>query len=281
MIENKFKEFDKRGVDLVDFVKIFLTCFDHQDHETIYIVISLIEFYKTMLESLGLEDYVKFTHFTNFIVENFIEKNNNNYVLPTKKLAEPKHFERDISRIREIDLSPPIVYGKSNVGIKRILTNKIETDSHRHNNSEIKSSCYSPELKKLFTLDALSNHIKIYDKDCKFESCITPKSSKNNRDLIIINFAFSHKSLRLGACLKNYTLSFWDAGENFQFEKVVNTSFLSPDYQNNIWFIDFMNAWATADKKGKLHVWDLLSNEIKQTYSPKDYSKENNSYIID
>jgi len=53
MIENKFKEFDKRGVDVVDFVKIFLTCFDHQDHETIYIVISLIEFFKTMLESLG------------------------------------------------------------------------------------------------------------------------------------------------------------------------------------------------------------------------------------
>jgi hypothetical protein len=71
MIENKFKEFDKRGVDVVDFVKIFLTCFDHQDYETIYIVISLIEFFKTMLESLGLEVYVKFTHFTNFIVEVF------------------------------------------------------------------------------------------------------------------------------------------------------------------------------------------------------------------
>ena len=68
-IENKFKEYDKRCVDIVDFVKIFLTCFDHQDHETIYIVISLIEFFKTMLESLGLDQYVKFTHFTNFIVE--------------------------------------------------------------------------------------------------------------------------------------------------------------------------------------------------------------------
>jgi hypothetical protein len=41
-------------------------------------------------------------------------------------------------RIREIDLDPPEIHGRNTVGLKRIVTDKIQTDSTHHKNGEIK-----------------------------------------------------------------------------------------------------------------------------------------------
>lgn len=40
--------------------------------------------------------------------------------------------------IREIDLDPPEIHGKNNLGLKRLVTDKIMTDSSHHKNGEIK-----------------------------------------------------------------------------------------------------------------------------------------------
>lgn len=56
---------------------------------------------------------------------------------------------------------------------------------------------------------------------------------------------------------------------------------VTPDYQINIWYIEYMDCWATADKKGALHIWDLLTNEIKQSFYPKHETKEPQRYIMD
>lgn len=129
-------------------------------------------------------------------------------------MPEPSNFKRlvnensqrtmaadheELARIREIDLDPPEIHGRNNVGMRRILTDRILTDSTHHKNGEIKKAVYSPSLKMLFTLDSLSNSINVYGKDCQFERKIQPAaaSEKDNRDLIIINFNFSEKTMRV------------------------------------------------------------------------------------
>lgn len=63
--------------------------------------------------------------------------------------------------------------------------------------SNFDSAAYSHELQKLFTLDALSNVIKVYGKDCKKDQEIIPKASKDNKDLIIISFSYSEFTQRV------------------------------------------------------------------------------------
>ena len=69
MVESKFKEHEKKGVDIVDFVKIMLSCFDHKQDETIYIVLALIDLFKGICESMSIKEFVRFQDFTTFIVE--------------------------------------------------------------------------------------------------------------------------------------------------------------------------------------------------------------------
>ena len=36
-----------------------------------------------------------------------------------------------------------------------------------------------------------------------------------------MNFGYSERQLRIGACFKAHNLSFWDAADNFQFENLI------------------------------------------------------------
>lgn len=54
-LENTFSIFPKKGVDIIDFVKIFLTCLKHKPHETLYLSLSLIDLFKEITESRNSE----------------------------------------------------------------------------------------------------------------------------------------------------------------------------------------------------------------------------------
>jgi hypothetical protein len=69
VIEKKFRAHEDKGLDIVDFVKILLSVFEHAQDETIYIVLELIEFFKGICESQNLKDVIRFKDFTNYIVE--------------------------------------------------------------------------------------------------------------------------------------------------------------------------------------------------------------------
>ena len=57
-------------------------------------------------------------------------------------------------------------------------------------------------------------------------------------------------------------LIFWDANDQFEFEKVFSTAAFCGDFQSNIWYIEYLNRWITTDKSHSLHLWDL-EQEIK------------------
>lgn len=42
---------------------------------------------------------------------------------------------------------------------------------------------------------------------------------------------------------------------------------VTPEYQNNIWYIEFLDSWATTDKTGLLHIWDIQKNSVSNTIS--------------
>lgn len=69
LLEKKFKDYDRKGVDIIDFVRIFLNIIEHTDNETLYLVIALIEFFRVVSESLDMISFVKCSDITNFICE--------------------------------------------------------------------------------------------------------------------------------------------------------------------------------------------------------------------
>lgn len=72
LIEKSFKEFDKKGVDIIDFVRVFLNIIEHQDHETLYLIMALIDFFRVISENLNMATFVKYTDVTNFVCEVFL-----------------------------------------------------------------------------------------------------------------------------------------------------------------------------------------------------------------
>jgi hypothetical protein len=50
---------------------------------------------------------------------------------------------------------------------------------------------------------------------------------------------------------------FWDNEDNFKFEKCFSTGSMTHDYQNEIWYIEYMDCWVTTDKSNVINFWDL------------------------
>ena len=71
LIERAFKEYSKKGVDIIDFTRIFLNIIAHTEEETLYLVISLIEFFRVIAENANLTNFVKYIDITNYICELF------------------------------------------------------------------------------------------------------------------------------------------------------------------------------------------------------------------
>lgn len=126
-----------------------------------------------------------------------MEGNKIEYQLQSKRIPLQTTDEAAKNIIREVETAPPPIFGQNDLGLKRIQPNTLITDSSHHKNGQIKQSIYASELKKLFTLDSLSNEIFIYSRSCKFEKSIKPSACRHNKDLIIIDFAFSEKQQRV------------------------------------------------------------------------------------
>ena len=70
IIGEQFKEYDiSNGVDIVDFVTIFLTAIEHTEYETLYICFSLIDLFKEICEFYELINLIKHSDLLNYLVE--------------------------------------------------------------------------------------------------------------------------------------------------------------------------------------------------------------------
>ena len=69
MMELKFKEYDAKGVDIIDFVRIILSVIEHEENQTLYIVIGAIDLFKEICESFNLSNLITCGDVVNYIVE--------------------------------------------------------------------------------------------------------------------------------------------------------------------------------------------------------------------
>jgi hypothetical protein len=57
--------------------------------------------------------------------------------------------------------------------------------------------------------------------------------------------------------LKELSLIFWDSGDNFSYEKKISISHAVNEHQSQIWFLDYMSIWVTADHQFSVYGWDI------------------------
>ena len=69
LIELKFIEYGSKGVDIVNFVMIFLSMLNHQEYETLYITMGLVDMFKELAENNRETNYVKYTDVTWMLVD--------------------------------------------------------------------------------------------------------------------------------------------------------------------------------------------------------------------
>ena len=68
-MEKLFKEYPHKGVDIIDFVRIFLNLIEHLENETIYLVMSLVDFFRAISEELNMAASVKYTDVTDYVCD--------------------------------------------------------------------------------------------------------------------------------------------------------------------------------------------------------------------
>lgn len=103
-IEKGFQEYDRKGVDIIDFVRIFLKVFNPSENETLYLVIALLDLFRVISEGNELKSHLRYIEVTNFISEIKETETLESKCLQTRKLPEPKIFNADPRKIREIDI---------------------------------------------------------------------------------------------------------------------------------------------------------------------------------
>jgi hypothetical protein len=67
-----------------------------------------------------------------------------------------------------------------------------KVDKSKHD-SVIVASFFSLEYKKIFSLDALSDGISIYDTNCRLERKLRPQNLKIKKDVVVLSFAYSKR----------------------------------------------------------------------------------------
>ena len=98
-------------------------------------------------------------------------------------------------------------------------------------------ACYSASRNRIYCLESLADWIGVYTPNIKQERKLRPSSFKVKKDSSVIDIYFSEKEERIGAVLKDFSLSFWDAGDSYSFEKSISTTKFCQELQSRIWFL--------------------------------------------
>jgi len=181
VIQEKFEEFKVDHLNLDLFVRAFLDILPHNYDETLYLTMALTDLFRDICETYNLQNSIKITDITNYIVENYLNRNQKTHKIMTKQFPAQKKFQEKSSSIRDIDLSAPIVYGNNTENVKRLINSQVYSDRARRQGNNVKKTCFGKEVKKIFSLDHLASHINIFNVDCTLDKVIYPKNSQDKK----------------------------------------------------------------------------------------------------
>jgi hypothetical protein len=139
-----FKKNDpvNHGIKCDKFIAIVQGVFEPRQNEAHLVTIAAVDFFNELVLYNGKE-IQNCKQFTSFLHDKYIRIGSNEYELKTKRLPEPRHFEKNTPEIRQIDIDPPKLIGKSNMDLQRLILTGLTTDSKRHKKGGIKLAYYS------------------------------------------------------------------------------------------------------------------------------------------
>ncbi|EGR28857.1 hypothetical protein IMG5_167660 [Ichthyophthirius multifiliis] len=263
VLEKLKQKFDKKSLDIIQFVYLFLQVLDHKQEEIIYLTLALINFFQSLSESIyDNQNKINFNDLTDKISLK-VNIQNEAFQIQTKAYIPLNKFRSNKSQQNNNfqDIDPQIIYEYNySHNINRLLQGNLLSDSITHKNKQILNAIYAKEIKKVIVLDSLDDKLQLYDLNCQRVQLISLNCHRNdNPNIIIFNMAWSNKQLRIGAVLKNYSISFWDLVDNFKFEKNFFIHGLTQDNQSNIWYLENLDYWITTDYSNQIYAWDILN----------------------
>ena len=156
---------------------------------------------------------------------------------------------------KELEHYTPEVIGGSSLCLRRFKKSSRFIDSQHHNQG-IRNVELIRELKQILVLDNLTDQIVFYDADhSKKLRSLKPKAEHHILDTGILYFTYSVQEKRIGACLQDYSLAFWDQNDNFTFEKSFSAHL--EVLQIFIKYVEYCTTWLTIDQKNVLYIWDI------------------------
>ena len=192
-----FKKHDPKGlgVSCDKFIAIVQRVFEPRQNEAYMVSIAGIDFFNELILYNG-KQLQNAKQFTGFLHDKYIRIGSNEYELKTKRNPEPRHFKNNNARVREIDIHPPNVVGKTNMDLQRLVLSNLITDSKRHKKGGIRLAYWSNSLKKIITMDQFSNTVEIYDKKCNLETRVFSKTSNKTDNAIQLKLDDIDKQLK-------------------------------------------------------------------------------------
>lgn len=165
----------------------------------------LVDLFKTISEMNGFTERIKFIHLTDFVCNSILDNGgadgsgnvtgcSNSYAenkIEMKLIPSHKPINPDYE-IKDYITNPPKIYGNKEETVYKLSLTNAKVDKNKHD-SVIMASFFSFEYKKIFSLDALSDGISIYDTNCRLERKLRPQNSKIKKDVVVLSFAYSQR----------------------------------------------------------------------------------------
>lgn len=76
--------------------------------------------------------------------------------------------------------------------VYKLSLSNAKIDKKKHD-SVVTDCFFSKTYNRMFSLDALSDSISVYDTNCKLTQRIRPTNSKTKKDVVVLSFAYSER----------------------------------------------------------------------------------------
>lgn len=159
-----------------------------------------------------------------------------------------------------VDAAPAVVGGNSNC-LRRFKLSLGMIDRGKHRTGVMKA-VHAKNMGLLFVVDYNSHFVQVYDIDGKVHTNGPKLSSKHVNETKIIDIAYSESEKRLGAINTDYTMTFWDYIDGFNYE----SDFLPEQEHEQIYYLEKSREWMTVDRNHQVFIWDIATQSKEKLH---------------
>ncbi|KAL4446069.1 hypothetical protein ABPG74_021608 [Tetrahymena malaccensis] len=273
-LESAFFNYGKKGVGILEFIKIFLELNRFKTEENIYYLMALVDLYQQIQQNMKEERIIQFSDFTDFYYEFFQEKQQiSEYKVQTYLMPPQKIIDSNFQNQREIDIDPPVIIGQNEQDFMRLNIETLRFDSLKHRSDNNIKGYLAGDLDQMITLDSLSGLLNMYNTNAQITQQLKPANYSVELTTVIVSFAYSNSEQRIGASLKDCTLVFWEKSDNFKFQKQFSTVAFIEDYSTDIWHLEQSKMWITTNRLNQIYTWNLIDEKLQDTIPTNTFIK--------